>query len=344
MNVRQAKDVARQWVMEEGGKLPGFHGAFHTGSTNWLPGDAMMPPTSDVDVMVVLDGDEPPQKLGKFIYRDVLLEVSFTAKLGTAEAVLADHRFAGSFRTASVIADPSGELTKLQAAVSKDYAKRTWVRTRCDNARAHSLRYLRAWKESPPFPDSVMAWLFGTGVTTHVLLVSGLKNPTVRLRYPAARELLAEYGRLDFYETLLEQLGCAEMEASRVEEHLASLAEAFDTAKVVGKTPFFFSSDISDAARPIAIDGSRDLIERGQHREAVFWIVATYARCQTVLSHDGTPEQRERFDPGFQRLLGDLGVASSAGLRERSEAVEAFMPLVWEVAEAVMAANQGIED
>ena len=35
---------------------------------------------------------------------------------------------------------------------------------------------------------------------------------------------------------------------------------------------------ITPAARPIAIDGSRELIEAGAHREAVFWIVATFAR------------------------------------------------------------------
>jgi hypothetical protein len=61
----------------------------------------------------------------------------------------------------------------------------------------------------------VTAWLFATGVTTHVLLVAGLKNPTVRQRYVATRELLADYGRVDFYETLLELLGCAQMSRAR---------------------------------------------------------------------------------------------------------------------------------
>ncbi|MFK4066636.1 hypothetical protein [Streptomyces sp. NPDC029674] len=35
------------------------------------------------------------------------------------------------------------------------------------------------------------AWLFPTGVTCHVLLAAALRNPTVRLRYPAACEALA---------------------------------------------------------------------------------------------------------------------------------------------------------
>src|SRR5262249_46822219 len=160
--------------------------------------------------------------------------------------------------------------------------------------------------------DQVAAWLFATGVTTHVLLVAGLKNPTVRRRYLAARELLAEYRVPDFYPTLLELLGCAQMSRARAEQHLAALADVVDIAKTVVKTPFFFASDISAIARPIAIDGSRELIERGYHREAIFWMVATYSRCQKVLSHDAPVNVQERFTPGYRQLLGDLGITSFA--------------------------------
>ncbi len=160
----------------------------------------------------------------------------------------------------------------------------------------------------------------------------------------ATQELLADYGRLDGYETLLELLGCAQMSRARVEHHLAALADAFDAAKAVVKTPYFFTSDISNLARPIAIDGSRELIERGNHREAIFWMVATYARCQKVLYHDAPPETWKRVDPGFRHLLGDLGIASSVDLRQRSDQVKQTLPRIWEMAEAIIAANPGIQD
>jgi hypothetical protein len=50
MIVKHAKDVARQWVIEEASQVPGFYGAFYHGSTNWLPDDAPFPATSDVAV------------------------------------------------------------------------------------------------------------------------------------------------------------------------------------------------------------------------------------------------------------------------------------------------------
>ena len=345
MLVKQAKAVARQWVMAEGSRLPGFAGAFYHGSINWLPDDAVLPATSDVDVMVVLADANPPDKLGKFIYQDVLLEVSYLPgnQLESAEMILGKYHLAGSFRTPGIILDPSGQLTKLQAAVGDAYAKRRWVYQRCEDARNNSLRHLAALNESAPLHDQLAAWLFGAGVTTHVLLVAGLKNPTVRQRYGAVRTLLAEYGHLDFYEALLQLLGCAQLSRAQVEQQLAALTAVFDVAKTVIKTPVFFASDISDLARPIALDGSRELIERGDHREAVFWIIATYSRCQKVLYHDAPVAIQEQFTPGYRQLLGDLGITSFADLQQRTAQIKAFLPRVWAVAEAIMAANPEIE-
>jgi hypothetical protein len=344
MLISEARAIARQWVRDEGSRIPGFWGAFFHGSTGWLPGDAALPATSDVDVMVVLDAADPPGKPGKFRYGGVLLEVSYLSRdqVRSPEQVLGQSHLAGSFRTPSVIADPTGELTSLQAVVARNFAGRVWVHRRCEAVQTKLVGNLQSLHETRPFHENVSAWLFGTGLTTHLLLVAGLRNPTVRRRYVAVRDLLADYGRAAFYPTLLELLGCADMSRDRALQHLAALTEAFDAASAVVKTPFFFASDLSQAARPIAIDGSRDLIARGDQREAVFWLVATYARCQQVFQHDA-PALLERFRPGFARLLADLGITSLADMRRRGAEVEAFLPQLWAEAEAIMAANPDIK-
>lgn len=263
MLVGQARAVARQWVMEEAGAIPGFAGAFVHGSANWLADDAPLPATSDLDVMVVLENGEPPRKPGKFVHRGVLLDAAYLpgAQLGAVVEVLGQYHLAGSFHAASVIADPTGRLTDLQRAVARDYARRAWVRRRCEHAR-DKVRTGFALREADPDPNQVTAWLFPTGITTHVLLAAGLRNPTVRTRYLAVRELLAEYGEPDCYDDLLRLLGCAAMSQTRAERHLAALAEAFDAAARVIATPFFFAADISEVGRPVAIEGSRELIAR----------------------------------------------------------------------------------
>jgi hypothetical protein len=164
----------------------------------------------------------------------------------------------------------------------------------------------------------------------------------VRRRYVAARELLGQHGRLDTYEELLGLLGCAGMGRGRAEQHLAGLAELFDTASAIIRTPFFFTSDISEQARPIAIDGSRELIAAGLHREAVFWIVATASRCHKVLCRDA-PALREQFLPGYLGLLADLGVGAPADLPTRGGQVRAYLPHLMEVAEAIIEANPEVD-
>ena len=95
-------------------------------------------------------------------------------------------------------------------------------------------------------------------------------------------------------------------------------------------------------ARPIAIDGSRQLIEAGYPREAIFWIVATYSRCQKILYHDATSEMQDRFLPGYHNLLADLGITSPADLQQRGEQIKAFLPQLWKVAEALITENPEI--
>jgi hypothetical protein len=348
MRVRDARTVATRWVTHHAARAPDFAGAFLSGSSAWLPGDAELPASSDVDIMIVTTDAQAPAKLGKFLQDGVLLEASYLSwdEIPSAEAVLATYYLAGSFRrnANSVIADPTGRLTALHSAVAGEYAKRPWVRLRCESAERRitdGLARLDPWQ---PFHDQVTACMFPTGVTTHVLLTAGLRNPTVRLRYLAARDLLTEYGRPEFHEELLGLLGCAHLTPERVAHHLRALTEVFDATAHLARTSFFFASDITPAARPIAIDGSHDLIRRGHHRESVFWIVATYARCLKILAHDAPAATQALFTPGFGELLADLGITSPAGLQQRARHVHAFLPRLREVTEAILAANPAIQD
>jgi hypothetical protein len=345
MRLKEARDAARQWVTEEASRVSGFCGAYTAGSTNWLSDDAELTTASDLDVMVVLADQNQTRRRHKFFYRDTLLEVSFLAndQLQSPDQVLSDYHLAPSFRTTKILLDPSNHLTTLLTMVRRDYAKRQWVCKRCTNARNKVLQYLDSIREEAPLHDQVIAWLFAAGITTHILLVAGLRNPTVRSRYAAVRELLADYGRLDFHESLLELLGVARMSRDRVGQHLATLIEIFDRAKHTIKTPFSFATDISDNARPMTIDGSFEMIERGYHREAMFWVAVTHSRCQKVILSDAPAVVTQTFRDSYRELVSDLGVPSTKGTRRRCAEVELILPRVWQLAEAIIATNPEIE-
>src|SRR5262245_57808736 len=129
MIVEQVKDVVFQWVNEEASRMADFYGAYFCGSINWMPDDAQLPSASDDDVEVVFEGSDAPYEHRKFLFRDVVLEVSYApaSHFQSPEIILGDYPTACHFSTSSVIADPSGQLTRVQKVVSLDYAKRKWV-------------------------------------------------------------------------------------------------------------------------------------------------------------------------------------------------------------------------
>lgn len=338
MKVGEAKIVARNWVAEHMTLVPGYQGAWFAGSVNALADDAILPETSDLDVMVLLATSDPPVKPGKFRHRGVLVEISYVSldEMRTPEQVLGHYHLAGSIRRGRIIADPQGHLTRLQDAVSRDFARRTWIERRCEHARDTVLARIDTVSETRPFEEQVMSWLFAAGGVPHILLVAGLRNPTVRKRYIAVRELLVASGHESIYGDMLALLDPLEMTADRAAYHLTVLEEAFDAAARGIATPFPFASDLSPDARSLSIEGSRELIEAGDHREAIFWIVATFARCQMVLHADSPIESAHRWDSAFRELVADLGIRSFDDLQRRCEDIRAALPGVWAVAEEIM--------
>jgi len=345
MLVREAKGAAREWVLERGCRAPGFLGAYVTGSTIWLPEDVPFPATSDLDVKLVLENVGQAPRPGKFLYRGALLEVGLVPRdrLHRPEAVLSSAVLASGFRTESIILDPTGMLASLRDAVSREFARRRWVRIRCQRAADGRRNAEGRLDQAVPLHDQATATVFAAGGVTYLPMVAGLRDPTVRKRYVAAREVLAQFERLDFHEELLALLGCANMTRERVEYHLRGMTAAFDEAKAAVKTTYRFASDISDAARPISIDGTRELIDQGLHRESVFWIAATYGRCRHILAADA-PHQLPELDRTYRELLDELGIGSFEDRLRRCAEVEDFLPRAWQVTEDIVAANPEIRD
>lgn len=338
MKVGFARTIAKEWVMQYRDKVEGFVGAYFAGSIVEMQEEDELPRFSDIDIMVVVLTDEAPFKLGKFVYNNVLLEVTFLSwnQLSSVENVLVSHHLANSLRSDTIFTDPTGCIHKIQAEVSQHFAERKWVRRRCENVRNSIENSLKRYDTSVSYHELVTTWLFPTGITTHVLLLAALRNPTVRRRYIAVREVLLEYGHADFYEKLLALLGCAHLTPKRVEEHLDELAKTFDAAATVAKTPFFFSTDITPIARPIVIEGSRELIKSGYHREAIFWMAATFSRCHKIFEADAPLELQQVYAPSFINLMSDLGFNSTEDFTRRVEEVLRFLPSLWDVTEDIL--------
>jgi hypothetical protein len=175
-------------------------------------------------------------------------------------------------------------------------------------------------------------------VTAHLPLVAALRNPTIRRRFIDVHAVLLDAGQADVYPQLLSLLGSSTISAARARQHLAALERAFDAAAAVIVTPFPFASDITADARSIALDGTRAMIDEGFAREAMFWLTASFARCQSVLHADAPSSMRDRFDRDFSKLLGDLRIESPSDLQQRAELVRQSIPSIRRVAEILRGA------
>ena len=115
--------------------------------------------------------------------------------------------------------------------------------------------------------------------------------------------------------------------------------DAFDAATAAGPTSFFFASDITPAARPVAVDGTAAMVERGEHREAVFWLVATFARCLQILDATAAPD-RERHHRAFAAAVADLlGLRTPADLVERRAGLRATLPQLRRLGQEIAATS-----
>jgi hypothetical protein len=335
VRIDRAQAVAAAWVRgRDFGGLP-VVGAFLAGSTIEADGGAELAPESDVDVTVVVDGSAPA-KLGKLDVAGVRVEVTYLpwSELADPGRVARVPHLAPSFARDTVLLDPDGRLRRLQAQVGPLFARPDVVEDRC----AHVLGRMAA--EPAPtigWPEAVTCWLFPTSLGTHVVLVAALRNPTVRLRYLRAREVLAERGLDDYYRQLLAQLGCLEATPSLVRTQLAALTETFDAAAARGPTSFFFATDITAAARPVAVEGTARLIAQGDHREAVFWLLATFSRCLQILDATDAPDRARHHDAFAAAVAALVGLRTPEDLRRRRAELQDDLPRLRALARTILA-------
>jgi hypothetical protein len=343
MKIGEARRRAGALVESLRGEVA-VEGAYLIGSTATAPSDVELPATSDLDVMVVVSNDIPPRKPGKVDIGEAVIEVSFVAKsrLLPPERAMTDYHLAHGLRHDSILLEGEGWLRTLHEQVAATFTDPPCVAARCENAHGKIKTLLGDLDSAAPWHQRVNSWLFGTGVMTHVILVAALRNPTVRTRYVAARSVLHDHGLEDVYGRLLRSLGCEVITPEQANAHLALLTPTFDQAARAATTPFPFSSDITTAGRRLVIDGSRELIDRGDHREAEFWMVATMARCVAILAADGTEQERAHADGNLNQLLGDLGIGDQADLLRRARDVLDYLPTLMETSDTIIQANAGI--
>ena len=333
MLIKDARTTAADWVRQSGAAA-----AFLTGSTLGRADAAELPSDSDLDVVVVSDGPAP-SKIGKLVHRGVRLDVSHLAAdvLADAESVARTHYLAPSFATPRAILVDDGRLRALVDHIGPHFAEPEMIMARCSDVITRMEAGLAGVGTADSWAEQLQDWIFPISLPTQVLLVAGLRPPTVRLRYLRVRDLLQERERVATYEELLDLLGCRTVDAAVVRHHLAALDRAFTAAARCPPTGFAFGSDITGSMRDATVGATIRLVDAGHPREAVFWLMVTLVRCQLILDRVGEPTTRDHCAAALRSAAGDvLGVLAPQDLRRRADRLRAWTGTLRAEAERVI--------
>lgn len=335
MQIGKARELATGWVLDYA-KDKEISAAFFSGSTIDMEAWDNLPETSDVDILLVTGDVNRYKKPGKFLYDSLLIEASFLAadSLQDPEAVMRTYEIANSFKRNTILFDKTGDITRLSKFISDHFREKNWIKARYGSAITKVKNGIAGMQACSSFEDKANACVFPAGICTHVILVAALKNATVRLRYLRAKEVLEALGFKQYYPFLLELLGCEAFAKKQVQAYLDGLALTFDRTVPVSKTKFPFSNDITAEARNVAINGSQALINAGYHREAVFWIAATYIRCHKILSADA-PELQRELSPFYMDFMNALGLQDERAMEMRCREIENYLPKLEKLAEEI---------
>jgi hypothetical protein len=351
MTVGEAKDIARQWVEEQKGEIERFHGAFFAGSINFKSEDELWEEkTSDVDIHVLIDGEVPKSiRQRKLSYHGIILEPSYENRenLMTPEQVLSSFTYAYHFTVPSIISDPSGHLSKLQEAVERDFAKAKWVKARFEKVYPIAERMVdRCINDHEEGYDSIKR--FGTFLPVFIglgdaPLIADLKVPTLRRIYVLLRELMDRYDQTHLYNAILDLGGFRSLSQKQVFSIHGAFTEAFDRAVQVLRTPVGYDFNLQAAARPYIIDGTRQMIENGQHREIAWFIMWVFGAAIAAIQNDAPKEEKAIYVESYQKAMNTLGFTSEEVIIDRAKKLkEELLPEIMEVAEYIIENNPDV--
>ncbi len=333
LSVREVIAMVREWIDRDARHLPDFAGAYLWGGITALPPDAPFRLYRDVDVVVVLTQGAPEDDLEIF-YQAVMLEVIFINldEHQNAESVLANPSAGPNLATTQILADPLGILVPLQRAVAADFSRRRWIRARCDAEQDSAEKALDAMRQADTPAariDAVRAFL---SALMGLLAVAQLKRPTTRRTLALLGELLDAQGRPDLHEAALRIMGSQALSRADVRALLDQLISAFDQAAAVNRTPVPYGFAIRPHLRPYYLDGTLEMIDEGNHREAMYW-VACLDTVYYVLGNDAPLAEKPAFAAQHHGLLAALGCTSDETWAARVDEATWLAPQIYRLAD-----------
>ena len=320
MNVAESIQLAREWVEGYGANHPEFRGAHLMGGITSLPQSAEFPPTTDLDLAILVEtASQPPQAPIEEFYRGMPIEAGLRSVelYGSPEVVLANPDLASNLAVDSIIADPYGLLAQIQPLVSAEYARPRWVMARCEVEKEQALAALGRAAQATTPAEFHVAMFWALTYLSGLITVASVRPPTHRKCLVLLRELLRAQGMDDLYEETLSIGGFAHLSATQVSTYQMHQAAAFARAVEIHRTPSPGDFKFKPHLHAYIVDGFDVMIKQGDHREAMLWVCCFLDICTRAIKNDGPAAEGARYSRILSELFDLLGVATPGSRSEK---------------------------
>ena len=341
-SVSEITNLVQEWVQEIGSKTPGFRGAYLFGGIAGLADEALRPDYLDVDLIVVVTGKMRPQEENlELDYKGVLLEVGFwgTEDHSSAEAILSNPALASNFAGTKILADPGNWLAPLQHTVKSEFPRRKWVAARCEaeKERIHeNVESIRLANSPDARGMALWEWLNNL---SGLLALASLRKPTHRRSLTLMKEILAQQGRLDLHEEALRIWGVGGMSRQRVQAVLDESLVLFDRALEIKRSPSMLDFKLRPHLRPYFCEANQEMIDEGNHREAMFWIIVGYSIAAQVVINDGGEDEKRSAAGNWAHLNEEMSPDGPEGWPRQLKAINELTGKILALADQMVAQN-----
>jgi hypothetical protein len=290
MNAGEARSIAERWVAEEVARSPGeVLCVFTYGSINWMADVDPFPPSSDLDLVVVVPKVDPARHRScKHLYGGIAIEAFYVAResLLSAEALLADFRFAQNVVSGRVLFDPDRIVGGLCAVMAPQFARRHWVRLRCRALRDYALPVINAFERSDRLFHLNGVTCLAVRAMAQMVLTADLRNPTVKKALVKVRDVLNRYDLAEEHHGLLRLLGTSELDDEAILAASSHCRQTLDEACRWLRTPFMGDNCITVHSRPGLDVDVPACVAEGMGREIFLWVASLHAHAMIALEND----------------------------------------------------------
>ena len=333
MQARQAIASIQEWIEHQAHEFTGFRAAHLMGGILTLPPEGVFQTYRGIDLNII-SRDVSATTSHSATYHDLIIEYTIISAdhYRTSLHVLENPHLATNLARGGILADPHGILTPLQPIVAALHSQYSWVKARCNR---HLQRVERALEQlrhaASPHEAFWPLGCVGVGLSS-LLAESTLQAPLRRRSLVLQRKLLAQHGRIELHNAIMEILGWSRFRWHDVEWYASRCATAFDYAVRMFNPPIPFQQH----RRPYVVAGAQEMIEQDYFKEAMFWISRFLWMANATIQQHAPVANRPFLQAPLDRLVGTMGLYARADIARRVTMIEAVIPVVVAMSETLI--------